>query len=381
VVGDSLKFEKVQISCRSVKVARASHRSKIMHRSNKQAVFSFLPLLLYHFVRLELTIKSSSYHIQVFIIYNHTMAKHLARIHGTEEDKVNCPFYFKIGACRHSDRCSRLHHKPAFSQTLLLKHLYQHPSGPQAAGANSANPHLQPQSLPPPPSLVNPEEAMEDFLCFFEDLYLELSKFGHLEGLYVADNVGDHMIGHVYVKFSDEEQAGDALQVLQGRYYDGRPIQAEFSPVVDFREARCRDYDEESCSRGGFCNFLHVKPVPLPLLRSLEDDAEADRRAFMESQQQQMHSQQAERSKEKRGSSKRDGSSSKRDGSSKKRKHREDRDRHSSSHSSRHHRSSSGSKRSKRHRRSHSGSEGSGDDNDDDRSYSSGGSDAPSSAH
>ena len=25
-------------------------------------------------------------------------AEHLARIHGTEEDKVNCPFYFKIGA-------------------------------------------------------------------------------------------------------------------------------------------------------------------------------------------------------------------------------------------------------------------------------------------
>ena len=34
-------------------------------------------------------------------------ATHLARIHGTEEDKVNCPFYFKIGACRHGDRCSR----------------------------------------------------------------------------------------------------------------------------------------------------------------------------------------------------------------------------------------------------------------------------------
>jgi len=34
-------------------------------------------------------------------------AEHLARIHGTEEDKVNCPFYFKIGACRHGDKCSR----------------------------------------------------------------------------------------------------------------------------------------------------------------------------------------------------------------------------------------------------------------------------------
>ena len=39
-------------------------------------------------------------------------------------------------------------------------------------------------------------------------------------------------------------------------------------------KARCRDYDEESCARGGFCNFLHVKPVPMALIRSLEYDAE-----------------------------------------------------------------------------------------------------------
>ena len=30
--------------------------------------------------------------------------------------RVNCSFYFKIGACRHGDRCSRLHNKPTFSQ-------------------------------------------------------------------------------------------------------------------------------------------------------------------------------------------------------------------------------------------------------------------------
>ncbi|CDY21243.1 BnaC02g28800D [Brassica napus] len=29
------------------------------------------------------------------------MAEHLASIFGTEKDRVNCPFYLKIGACRH----------------------------------------------------------------------------------------------------------------------------------------------------------------------------------------------------------------------------------------------------------------------------------------
>lgn len=33
--------------------------------------------------------------------------------------RVNCSFYFKIGACRHGDRCSRLHNKPTFSQVKI----------------------------------------------------------------------------------------------------------------------------------------------------------------------------------------------------------------------------------------------------------------------
>jgi splicing factor U2AF 35 kDa subunit len=195
------------------------------------------------------------------------MAKHLARIHGTEEDKVNCPFYFKIGACRHSDRCSRIHHKPAFSPTILMKHIYRNPN------AISLNPPIGTSN-----PINDPDKNLEDFLVFFEDMFLELSKYGRLEGLHVVDNLGDHMIGHVYAKFSDEEEAADAMEKIQGRYYDGILIQCEYSPVTDFREARCRDYDEDVCSRAGFCNFLHVKPVPPALIRSLEEDTIAYRR-------------------------------------------------------------------------------------------------------
>lgn len=55
------------------------------------------------------------------------MAEHLASIFGTEKDRVNCPFYFKIGACRHGDRCSRLHTRPTISPTILLSNMYQRP--------------------------------------------------------------------------------------------------------------------------------------------------------------------------------------------------------------------------------------------------------------
>ena len=53
------------------------------------------------------------------------MAKQLASIFGTEEDRVNCPFFLKVGACRNGDQCNRQHNRPTSSQTLLLSHMYQ----------------------------------------------------------------------------------------------------------------------------------------------------------------------------------------------------------------------------------------------------------------
>lgn len=52
--------------------------------------------------------------------------------------RVNCPFYFKIGACRHGDGCSRTHLRPHFSQTLMIPHLYI-PPAPGADGAPAEN--------------------------------------------------------------------------------------------------------------------------------------------------------------------------------------------------------------------------------------------------
>jgi splicing factor U2AF 35 kDa subunit len=198
------------------------------------------------------------------------MAHHLAKIHGTEEDKVNCPFYYKIGACRHGDRCSRIHHKPAFSPTLLIKHLYVNPKQQQQQNV---------PGMPDNSNSTSPDQALEDYLCFYEDLYLEFSKVGPVLEMHVVDNLSDHMVGNVYVKMADEEAAADALSVMSGRYYDGRVIQAEYSPVTDFREARCRAHEEGECDRGSMsCNFLHIKPIPELLVRSLEDEAEHERR-------------------------------------------------------------------------------------------------------
>nr|GMC79583.1 splicing factor U2af small subunit B-like [Ipomoea batatas] len=85
------------------------------------------------------------------------MAEHLASIFGTEKDRVNCPFYFKIGACRHGDRCSRLHTKPSISPTLLLSNMYQRP--------DMITPGVDPQGQPLDPRKIQRHFEYEENVC------------------------------------------------------------------------------------------------------------------------------------------------------------------------------------------------------------------------
>eukprot|EP00953_Heterococcus_sp_UTEX-ZZ885_P020399 11415-Heterococcus_DN1.PRE.1 len=157
-----------------------------------------------------------------------------------------------------------------------MSHMFQNPaSAVVAAGGN--------------PELIDQEAANDEFEDFYEEVFEELSKFGTVEEMNVCDNLGDHLVGNVYVKrsackqsaataqtvsasklqillscnpasssFADEDDADSALKGLFGRWYAGRPMVPEFSPVTDFREARCRQYDDGTCQRGGQCNFMHV---------------------------------------------------------------------------------------------------------------------------
>jgi len=186
-----------------------------------------------------------------------TMAEHLARIFGTEEDRVNCPFYFKIGACRHGDQCSRQHNRPTASQSLLLCHMY--PNCPESLQIAQEEPWDDEMYA----------RAQDHLEAFYEEVFLELANYGEIEDMVVIDNVSDHMIGNVYCKYYNEEDAERALTKLTGRFYGGKLIQAEFSPVTDFREARCRAFHESRCNRGGYCNFMHIKHIPKAIKRRL----------------------------------------------------------------------------------------------------------------
>merc|ERR1712061_753865 len=91
--------------------------------------------------------------------------------------------------------------------------------------------------------------------------------YGEIEDLVVVDNLCDHMIGNVYVKYYHEEDAERALMKLTGRFYSGKLIQADYTTVSDFREARCRAFHETRCNRGAYCNFMHIKHIPRAIKR------------------------------------------------------------------------------------------------------------------
>ncbi|KAB1273976.1 IGF-like family receptor 1 [Camelus dromedarius] len=171
--------------------------------------------------------------------------------------EVNCSFYFKIGACRHGDRCSRLHNKPTFSQTIVLLNLYRNPQN-TAQTADGSHCH------------VSDVEVQEHYDNFFEEVFTELQeKYGEIEEMNVCDNLGDHLVGNVYVKFRREEDAERAVAELNNRWFNGQAVHAELSPVTDFRESCCRQYEMGECTRGGFCNFMHLRPISRNLRRQL----------------------------------------------------------------------------------------------------------------
>lgn len=199
------------------------------------------------------------------------MANYLASIFGTEQDKVNCSFYYKIGACRHGDRCSRKHVKPSYSQTVLLPNLYQNPAYD-------------------PKNKMNPSQIQNHFDAFYEDIWCEMCKYGEIEEIVVCDNNNDRkfaslpnfseldinillstdLIGNVYARFKYEDSAQAACDALNSRWYAARPVYCELSPVTDFREACCRLNSGEGCVRGGFCNFIHRKEPTPELQRELD---------------------------------------------------------------------------------------------------------------
>ena len=146
------------------------------------------------------------------------------------------------------------------SQTIMFKHLYQNPP---AAIAFAEGNKVNDDDL---------KDALKHFEQFYEEIFVELSKYGELKELCVVDNLGDHLIGNVYARFNDESSASKAFNALAGKYYHSQLVEEEYCPIINIRDCRCKKFAQGICKRGAFCNFLHLKEVNRELIRSLKEE-------------------------------------------------------------------------------------------------------------
>jgi len=110
------------------------------------------------------------------------------------------------------------------------------------------------------PSILS-EDSNESALLFeefYEDVFIELSRYGDIDQMKICDNIGAHLRGNVYVKFFSEDDAAKAIKAINGRFYNGRVIQAELSPVTDLKDATCAQFTLGLCNRGSYCSFMHL---------------------------------------------------------------------------------------------------------------------------
>lgn len=182
-------------------------------------------------------------------------AESLARVFGTEEDPVNCSWFFKVGACRKGDSCPKRHNAPTSSESILLSAMY---SGTPESTAIA-------NEMPWDDAMY--DRAQKHLETFYVDVFLTVAEYGEVEEVVVLDNTTPNLMGNVYVKYYREESAAKALRGLTGRHYNGNMLFPEFTPVADFREARCRTHHEKRCRLVGMCGFMHMKHIPRALKR------------------------------------------------------------------------------------------------------------------
>ena len=58
----------------------------------------------------------------------------------------------------------------------------------------------------------------------FKNILHKLADFGEIEDLSVCENICDHLVGNVYIKYTKEEYAEKCMSHLLNMQYEGRPL-------------------------------------------------------------------------------------------------------------------------------------------------------------
>lgn len=173
-----------------------------------------------------------------------------------------CKFFSKMGACRNGEGCKHIHHRPANSPTVLFPMMYPNP--------------LAMENLPEAGSRYNfqydKKYIKKHFEHFYKNVWRTFMELGRIAELRVVSNLGEHLLGNVYIKFENPNDAANAAQSLKGKAFEGILLLPEMSPVVDFANGCCKEDVDNACSRGNACNYLHIMKISKSVMEKLEKE-------------------------------------------------------------------------------------------------------------
>lgn len=145
-----------------------------------------------------------------------------------------CQFFYKIGSCRHGNKCIRKHTNVKDSPVLILDNILL--------------------------SSTNLQEEVKD-------IFIEVALIAPIWNMLVAGNQSPHIRGTIYIEFQNESDAQKAYQVLNKRWFAKKPIFAKFLPSQLLTTVLCRDGDR--CTRKDECNYVHMARIPQDFWREL----------------------------------------------------------------------------------------------------------------
>lgn len=171
-----------------------------------------------------------------------------------------CAFFSKMGACRHGEQCTKLHYHPDASPTVLFPMMYPNPM---------AIAHIKDREW----TVEFEKKYLKKHLeHFYKEVWRTFMEFGRIAELRVVNNLGDHLLGNVYIRFEDPQVAARIVRELRGKKLNQIIVLPELSPVTNFAEACCKEDLEGRCQRGEQCNYLHIMKVSRKLLEKLDKE-------------------------------------------------------------------------------------------------------------
>ncbi|KAM3185239.1 hypothetical protein ACTXT7_006779 [Hymenolepis weldensis] len=157
-----------------------------------------------------------------------------------------CQFFWKTGACRYGDRCSRQHPLPPLHSSDIASFGLSHSNTPRLILIieNMFN-HF---SLQCDPLEVDETQLLIDYRDFYADVRPELENIcgGPLEIFRCCRNALPHLRGNVYIQFTQHPTiASDIALRLSSRLYDGKQLVARLAYLGEgWESAICGNHGE-----------------------------------------------------------------------------------------------------------------------------------------